>query len=260
MALNFTGTNLVNCGSSASLDNFTVGTWLVWGNYPTADVTARIVNKGTTVATTRGLRHSTTGTGSLNFSLGRATTHLEVEALFSNFAAAGTNKDVFYAVVFDAAGVNGDQKLYMGDRATPAAEPSAYAIQTVGSGATGDDSAADFTIGNGSGGSNPYGGNLSIILVTTTKLVLGAIRSFQFNPEYVLGAKGFWVLGQSGGSSEPDYSGNGNTGTITGATVARHGSVGPWWGMGVPSVSARAITPVAPDTSYYYRLMQQFYS
>ena len=57
------------------------------------------------------------------------------------------------------------------------------------------------------------------------------IVSLQFNPRVVSGTKVFMPLGWNGTGTQPDLSGNGNSGTVTGATVAAHVPLRPLFGV-----------------------------
>jgi hypothetical protein len=220
MALNFgTGASSprVDCGSGASIDNINVGTWMAWV-YPTSSVNCRLMQKGLGPA---GHIFYTTTTV-FEMTIARGTQSLLANASLANCAAYGTNKHVCMAAVFDTGGAAGDQKIYMGDLATPLAEPSAYTTQRIGSGAVGDDSGVNLIIGNISSATLSYPGDVSWIAAWNRRLSHEELIAQQWHPHVTSGCVGFWVLGYNGTGTQPDWSGNGNNGSVTGATVAAH--------------------------------------
>jgi hypothetical protein len=56
-------------------------------------------------------------------------------------------------------------------------------------------------------------------------------------PRPIAGCVGFWHLGANGVGTQPDWSGNANAGTVTGATVSDHVPLGPWFGYDLPRFS-----------------------
>jgi hypothetical protein len=174
----------------------------------------------------------------------RTTTALEVEATYANCPTYGTNKWCFAAITMDFNGANGNQKLYHGDLSTLAVEPSAYSLQTVGTGTRPSDASVDAFIGNSSNANVALGGALSIVAVFNRVLSLGEIQSWQFDPRMMAGCVGLWRLGDNGTGTQPDYSGNGNAGTVTSATQADNPPLRrPWRRRVIQS------TPTAP-TAY----------
>lgn len=249
MSLLFGGaaSDRVNVGSGTVLDNVNQGTLIALA-YPTGSGNGRFYQKGVT------------GQGPLFFSYGasleiarnRATTASDALSLVSNFSAHALNQWNWYAGVWNTGGANGDQKLYVGTLTTPFAEPSAYGTQTVGSGAEGDNSAVDAIIGNNSNAALAFPGRIACVIHYNVALTLGQLRAVQFGDAVLPGRVGYWELGWNGTGTQPDYSGNGNAGTVTGATVAVHAPVrNPFGGRAMPQaypvpVGGGGVTP------YYY--------
>lgn len=76
-----------------------------------------------------------------------------------------------------------------------------------------DDSANDLIINNGS-----FPGDLAYMHIYNRILTAGEMSNIMNHPGSILdGLVGYWPL-TGGGGNEPDLSGNGNTGTVTGAT------------------------------------------
>lgn len=219
MALLFSAsTDKVTAGSNAALDDLTTATYLAWV-YPTSTADGRICMKGLFNGT--GARHLsvTPGGGHLQISVERATTNLEATASAN---AVTLNTWNFVAGVHNTGGANGDQKLYIGTLAAPAAEVATYSVRAVGTGAPNSNASATQIIGNKSNDAVPFPGRIAWLGIWRRELPLGEIRQQQFRLYPSPGCV-FWMpLGlQSGASSaQLDYSGWGNHGTVTGAVRA----------------------------------------
>jgi hypothetical protein len=212
----------VNVGTSATLENHTAASYLAWV-YTTTDTNSRrIYQKGLFAG--NGARALSIGaaTPELSLQVNRATTILSAAANLSNFAAYALNSWVCFAGVHDTGGANGDQKLYCGNLLAPLAEPSAYSAQSVGSGAPASNAGSSAFIANTSNTNAAFQGRIALVAVFNRVLSLAELRDLQYRPRPTRGCVGFWQLGRTGTSTQMDYSGNGNHGTVTGATFS-HG-------------------------------------
>lgn len=218
MALNFTSTDRVNIGSGAIIDNVNTGTFIFLAR-PTSTADGRLFQKGLFANNNYINVIYGAGSASLRLERHRATTTLIISATLANFSAHATNQWNWYAYVWDTAGANGDQKLYIGNLTAPFAEPSAYASQVVGAGTPGDNSGEDGVIGNNINGAVPFPGRIDRAIKYGAKLTLDQLISIQFGnaiyPNRILDTK----IGWNGTGTQPDWSGNGNNGTVTGTTV-----------------------------------------
>jgi hypothetical protein len=251
MALNYTSTNRTDIGSAAALDDMAQGTALFWVKLTTvspASAFLKLFDKRQSGVTSLGINPSSPGPNVLSLFVQRATTNLNVTAAPGNFAALGTGKWVFIVAVWDTNGANGDQKLYVGDRATPAAEPSSYTVQTVGSGAITTNGTGNMFLGNRDNGGQPLEGDIAISQIVNRIMTQGEIRALQWQPMWVSGTIARHVHGWNGTTNVPDLSGNGNTGTITGATVSAHVPLGNWNGARAPRVPY--VVAAAPGTTF----------
>lgn len=160
------------------------------------------------------------------------TSYLIIKAVTtsSNFAAWGINKWCFVAIRFDTAGVNSDQKLLVGDQILDAAEPGAYSVQTVGSGTVTSESGTNFIFGNNAGFNIPFLGRMGFISCYNRAMPTVEIISQQWRPRVSTGCKLFSYPGFTGTGTQPDWSGNGSSGTVTGSTVADGLPIGPMFG------------------------------
>jgi hypothetical protein len=71
-------------------------------------------------------------------------------------------------------------------------------------------------------------GRGAILALFNRVLLLPEIQAWQYRPRNLSGCVGFWRLGSNGTATQPDFSGNGNSGTVTGATVAEDPPLGKW--------------------------------
>jgi hypothetical protein len=129
------------------------------------------------------------------------------------------------AAVWDTTLTNTDQKLFSGDAVTPLAEPASYSLQQVGAGTVTDTSVRDFLVGNRDTGVAPHVGSIALVALWDRVMSLDELISQQFRPRVSDGCALFSLLGYNGTGTQPDWSGNGNVGTVTGATVADHAPI-----------------------------------
>jgi len=216
MALAFVAstTDKVNCDSGASLDNVQVGTLIVWC-YPTSITTfGTATNKGGTMR----VRVKDTNTGDVYFFYGRSVQGIDSRSTANALVA---NAWQCIACRWDFNGASSDQQIFVGSLTVAATEVS-YANQSVGSG-TNNNSADNLFVGNVSAtGTASFPGRIAFAGLWNRYLTLGEIHAQQFRPHVTSGCVLFVELGYAGTSTQPDWSGNGNNGTVTGATVADH--------------------------------------
>lgn len=237
MALQFNNaiTDRVVIGSDATLDNITSGAILMWIYVDSYISARRFYQKAGTAGTRKDLFFFTAGGGDVfNLFWARGVADLKVQGLLANYAHYGAGKWLFLVTLFDIAGANGDQIILIGDLSNVAAEPSAYTQQQVGSGAMGDDSASDASIGDIAGGNLSFDGKIATFqLISGRAVSIAEAISLQWHPRVVANTVAFYHLGYNGVGTQPDWSGNGNAGTVTGATVADHVPLGPPFGFDV---------------------------
>ena len=218
--------NYVNVGSAASLDNLTAITILAWV-YPTSIATNdQVIWSKTEVSSftaynTLYLSSGGGGDGSIYADTKRATTDTLVNSAGS---VVSDNAWQFIGAVKDTGGASSDQKLYYGTLSAVVAEVGSYTTQQVGSGTVGDDSAQSASIGNASPTSpqswSRFIGSIAWVGVWNRKLSLSEIQVQSQHPQVTSGCVGMWFLGLQGTSTHIDFSGNSNSGTVTGATVS----------------------------------------
>ena len=227
MALTFGGatSDRVNCGSGASLDDLSPFTWMAW-IYPTAFTSGRrLAEKGSSTQKVM-LLSGTSGDWRLQVARTVASNYI------TNDTPLALNTWKFVAATFDTGGGAGEIiNLYTGGLNTIATE-SSYTSPADGSGAVTADASGDFVIGNvGVATFNQaFEGRIAFFGVWNRALSLGEIRAQQFRPHVTSGCVLFQYLGFAGTGTQPDYLGNANAGTVTGATVSDHVPIGPIWG------------------------------
>ena len=251
MALNFlaaNSTDRVDCGSAAILDGIDVGTTIVWER-PTTLATRNVIWDKTDPGTEEGMffAHDVSIGTRFAFQRDRATAALLAVAGVDVVTLDAWN---FLAARWDTGGVDGDQQLFHGDLTTIVTEISSYSFQTVGSGFPSSHAAGSFVIGNRGDGTPLFreaDGDVAVVAIWNRRLSLGEIRAQQFHPHVTVNCRGFWYLGFNGTGTQPDLSGTGNNGTVTGATVADHVPLGPSFGYDFNWIGvAGAPAPPAP--------------
>lgn len=224
----------VDHGSATSLDDVFTG-FLLCAIRPTDLTTA--VGPMTIIAKGNNVNYSLwidTWDGSLIFQIFRATTSLLLSATPAQLGShwAG-NKWLFVGLTWSTGGVNADQKIFTGDPSTPLVEPSAYSSQAVGSGTPTSTAADNLTVGGRSGNNTYFNGRIGHLIFGNVQKPLNELRTLQWNPRLIDGSvKLFSIYGFGGTGSQADWSGTGNSGTVTGATVSDHVPVGHFFSLG----------------------------
>lgn len=250
MSLTFTGatTNKVDCGSNAVLDSLqqiTILTWL----YPTGFGSNQfIMAKRTDVNAGWGHRIDD---ASGNVYVNKPTTSAGSSAI-TNDAPLTVNAWNFIAATGSNDVSSNNCAIYTGNLTTLAVERS-YGTRVDRAAATAfDDSAWPLYLGARNSASQSFAGRIGVQALFNRVLTLGEIQSWQFNPRMMAGCVGLWWLGDTGTGTQPDYSGNGNNGTVTGATASDNPPLRRRWGrmLGCPAYAVSA--PPAGGGSPYY--------
>lgn len=219
----------VDLGTSAFLRGFTAGTILA-RVFPTTYPPASnrylyCANQGV------GFRNLDVGGGGgtlgPRFFLDRATVDLNVSVLPSNLPHNGVNTWQDWAVVFNTAGADGDQHMYGGNPANSLTEVTTYNLQLAGTGAVNAESTAENPrIGSLSDAAGGFPGAIAWFLFWNRTLSLAELLSHQHRPHGSPGLMGYWNFLWPAGSTQPDLSGRGGPGTVTGATAYAHAPMG----------------------------------
>jgi hypothetical protein len=242
MALDFTNnaTDRVNHGSAAILDDLDPITYLIWC-YPTTLTTSIMFDKRT--ASDRGYRMLYTVSGDeLQFQMDR-NVGVNPIAIETNGSFLTVNTWQFLGAVADSSGAAGDQKLFRGTLTSAVTEAGSYANQTVGSGFVENNASGEQLVGNRRDLDFNYEGHIAWAGIWNVALTDGQIRAQQFRPYPTSGCVLFCHYGFNGTGTQVDYSGNGNAGTVTGATQSVHAPVATRWF----SIPWTPVTVAAPE-------------
>ena len=249
MSLSFTGgdTDNVNFGSGSSIDNLTAWTIILWLYFNATGTPSRVVaQKGSFGGGNRNPDfYFDFAAATLSFNVDRAT--VDTSTVSSTTVPTGAWTCV--AATYD--GTDGG-RIFQGSLTALLTENS-YTVNTVGSGAIADNSAANlFVGGDGSGSNNSFNGNVDSVAVFNRRMALAELQSHQFNPRVENGCVLFTRLGFNGTGTQPDWSGNGNSGTVTGATAADPAPLMRPWRR--PAIEVPyAVASAAFFNPYYYR-------
>ena len=174
------------------------------------------------------------------------TVGLEAEILLSGFAAWGFAKWMFVAAVAD---VGTEVRALVGDLTTAPAEPSSYDAQAAGSGSILTDAGQSFQVGHTNDNTDAaagFAGDIAFVHVVEAALTNGQIIEQWMRPHVVANSRIFSHYGWNGTGTQPDWSGHGNNGTLTGSpTVVDHAPIAPGFGFDV--TVPYAITAAAGD-------------
>ena len=223
MALNFATTgDRVNCGSGSSLDDRTAFTWWCWWRAAALNDFGTLMSKGPAADDRKAwfIRSD----GRFRIRVVRATLDAEANAATGTLV---TNTNTFLAATYDE---SDGPRLWKGTASAVVAEVSyEVTFPIVGVGATTGDAADSLKIGTNTDDDVPGVGIISSCGVIDARLTAAELAVVQFNQRRPpRNSVGFWHLGWNGTGTQPDWSGNGNSGTVTGATVADHAPLQLW--------------------------------
>lgn len=226
MALNFDSAGSarrVDFGSAANLDNLARGAsgmsiWM-WVKRTTNGGNQHLVTK------------DGAGTTGFNFVCDNAPVEGSVRFIVfraspTDFVTSGTilalNTWTYIALTFDDA-LATEADMYSGSLSVIATE-TAYSTSTSGSGTPTDDASINLYVGNLPRSTTlPFLGVIARGGVLNRRLTLAEIQQLQFASLAEANISGTVLLYDlQGTGTQPDYSGNGNAGTVTSATAADH--------------------------------------
>lgn len=126
--------------------------------------------------------------------------------------------------------VNSAPNLYVGTLSALATEVS-YTTQTQGVGAITAD-AEDLWLGNNRlFTTQHWDGDIAVVQIFNRRMTPTEALTYQYHPRMGSGCVLFHHLGLVGTGTQPDWSGNGNTGAVTSATVSNHVPLGALFGF-----------------------------
>lgn len=228
MSLTFSAsTDLVNCGSGAAITNLQQLTTLNW-LYQTSEVDCRIWQKGIAADPGGPYHYWLSNTTEYQLVFHCATADCIVSVAYASMPAFALNKWYFVAASHDVGGSTSNQHIWAGDLNHLAVEASSYSSNNVGSGGSVSESGLPLILGNKRNGSSPYTGRIALQMIFRGILSLGQVQYYQFKPPPTDRARRgaipnlleYHVLGLHGTGFQPDFSGYGNHGAVTGTTVS----------------------------------------
>ena len=219
-------TDNVNHGNLSIIDNIDQGTIILWVTLDDVSNSFRIFSNKTAPGDPDGRLFYRPGADGTTFSMQitRATADQTVTTTASTLST-GWN---YMVVTWDVP--NGAPRSYHGDLTTIVTDVSSGA--TDGSGTQNDDSNQDLFVG-GDPGTFAIPGDIARFMLFDIDLEIGEIRKQQFHPYGHPNLVVWSEYGFNGTGAQADYSGNGNSGTVTGATQADHVPLGPPFAFGI---------------------------
>lgn len=243
MARDFDATDdVIDCGPANVLDNLTTFSFCVWvfpdgwgennQGYILRKHDSPVVNGGKTLR----LRNESSPAASVRFVVDRSTDAV------AEATASTMQLGVWQFLMCTYNGTDGP-RIYLATPNAVGLNEVGYATRNVGSGSEVNESSGNFAIGNSTAGDRTFDGRICHVAVFDVILTVGEGRTFMFGrlPRAPLGYWPLWGVG----SEEPDLSGNGNNGTVTGATVAGHAPIGVYAPAPLPTGLLVAAAPPA---------------
>lgn len=211
----------VDCGSAAILDNLPSGA----NGFTVLSIVRRTQNAANLsivgkdgVYPTNGWLFTSDGTtnGDLRLLVFRSST---ITDYMSSTVCLPLNEWAFGAAAFKESDAT-RASIYYGTLGGAVAE-AAYTTSQNGAGTIGDDSTYNLYLGNiQRTGAHPFKGDEGIIAIVNRRLSLAECEDWKNNPRMIDGTIMFHRPGENGNVTQIDLSGNGNNGTVTGATLS----------------------------------------
>lgn len=257
MSLTFGGatTDRDEVAAAASINSLTTWSWAFW-LMPTTLTNGRFIERK------RNIGHRVV----LSDALGNFATSVALSGGGTSFITTGTplavNKWSFIGATFDMANAGGGgtgtpyaHHLYAGDLSTLVTECS-YGTTSAGTGTLIGDAGVNLAIGGQEGGGNAFQGLIAVAQFYNRVLTLGEYQQLQFRRTMLSGCVLYHELGYNGTSTQPDWSGNGNSGTVTGATQGAHVPTSKPFNMYTPLWGTPPVVAATGKPDYYYRFMR----
>jgi hypothetical protein len=248
MALTFGAatSDRVTYGNPGNLTEASAVSFAVWFQLSTFTAGRRLMSKSAQDGN-GGPAFSLTGTDELQMTF----TKSSVNALAnSNTLTVGTG--VWYCAigVYDPADTQ--PRIYFGSLTAPIAEVGYAAGATIGSGTS--NSTANLVVGNqaNAGPTLALQGDIARAAAVYAVMTLADMQRWQFKTQPLANCKLLTYPGLFGTGTQPDYSGNGNHGTVTGATVTAPPPLSAPFGRRryfVPAAAGVVNTSITPRTA-----------
>lgn len=200
--------------------------------YPTATTASRSIFRKISVALAGGWSFATAASAGLRTTVNYSTTNADSRTT----SGLVINTWQFIATTFDGVAA---PKIYVGSLTAALAELS-YNVSNAASGSRVTESGAQIVVGNiespATSFSAGFPGHIAVMnWIPGVVLTEGQLKSHQFMPRVHPSTKIFSQYGFNGTSTQPDWSGNGNAGTVAGATQSAHVPLASPFGFAVPS-------------------------
>lgn len=244
MGLTFAGgTDNVAVAAAASINNLTTATCCMWVYPTTLTALNRFMQKGTNPNQKLfGLANNALGAIEIDFGRGTGGAGNIGVYVSTTTPLATLNKWYFVAGVWDLPGGAGNfMHMYVGDLSTAPSEVPTTKQDGVGTSPV--DSGANLIIGNQS--VTGWQGSIGPFMFWNRALTLGEIQQQWFRRRKTSGCVVYTELGYNGTSTQPDWSGNGNAGTVTGPTQSSHPPIPAPFGYSVQLPYVLGSTPVS---------------
>lgn len=220
----------VDVGGTDLLIGLTTFTSIRWHRPTTWTATRRVFETGTSANAARKrlvLAGSGATQGNLSGVVTRATTNTDFDV--TDTPLATLNQWYCTAWTYDE-NANPSVVVYVGDLLTLAVARAVTMIANGAGGTTTEGAGGLIRLGNISSASpvQAFQGEIGVEALFNRVLSLGEVQSWQFAPRMMAGCVGLWRLGDTGVAAQPDYSGGGNAGTVTGATQADNPPLRRW--------------------------------
>lgn len=229
MSLSFTAATTNRVAYGTALGNWTAGSWVFW-YYPTTLASfVSIVQLYGSSAVPSIIGGVTTSELRMVWRRGAGGSNMTYE---TNNASITTNKWWYVGATVDqSAGAGVKVKFYVGDLSTLAVLKTNGTTTDVSSGYV-TNNGATFYVGDNATDVTPQVMRFACVqFFPSIVLTLAEIQALQFRfGPWRTGVKLFSHLGFNGTGTQPDWSGNGNAGTVTGAAVAPHVPLRPFFG------------------------------
>lgn len=218
--------DLADCGSATSLDALTTSGFTVWlwGKRTATGANQHLITKDNSTSTSEWLfaANNSPSEGTVEFIAWRSGTRTN---FISSTVAMPQDAWAFVVVTFDDA-ASPKVHIYYASLTAAVAEV-AYNTSDAGTGTVNTDYTANLYIGNVQRDpTNPFKGQIARVGVIASALSLGQLESLRNDSRNWTGGAFFSLL-QNGVGTHPDWSGNVNNCTTTGATSAPDVPLGP---------------------------------
>lgn len=180
------------------------------------------------------------GTTELQFLIARSVVNASCITTNSSLATA-----TWYYVVATYDPADTQPRIFLGSLTSLATERTYNGAQTIGSGST-NAQTTPFLVGNDGNLNVALQGTIATIGVWNRQLSLAEVQQIQYMPRNWLGSTCYLFshLGILGTGTQPNWSGDANTGSLTGATLGEHVPLGGLFGWDIEPPTMTGFTPV----------------